>query len=377
MSKLSKYILLSFMTFLLYACDGKDAISKKLIARYENIVNAELKNNIRSFENTYDARLEIPDFKCKADKQFIKCISNNIFFFKEGQEIFNIKNLEFHSNEIYKAENKGLISLKDYYNEFLKSDERLQTSVHIKGIRLSKELVKSIKEDLAYEFKDSKVYNFLAGLIEDEYELSLSHIFDISSLTEVDKELKYDFFQKLRNQTNTFHLDLGANANIKNSILNTLEKELDLKFDTQNLTYSKTFIDKLRNEFKLLLPKLSELSKEVTSLNNIKLSLRLDTQGVFESYVNTAKTYLETNENTDAKQDLQIKNILNILEDITKESVYKMNLNIKFKNILLKDYEKEGLQTIEKITINNENFTEFFKELALFLAINWFIQNEF
>ena len=112
--------------------------------------------------------------------------------------------------------------------------------------------------------------------------------------------------------------------------------------------------------FDLLLPQLPHF----ISINDLKFNFSLDTENALQPYVDILKSSLELQKNTskDEQETLKLDKILTLLEDMAKNPIYKLHINAQFKDVLLKDYQKEGAEVIEKITINDKDFTDIFKE---------------
>ncbi|ARJ56361.1 JlpA family lipoprotein adhesin [Campylobacter cuniculorum] len=355
---MKKYILMGLSALILCGCG--ESVSQELVKRYETMINTKLKEGTNQLKEMYNVELEMPDFSCKTDKNFIKCTSNNIAIFykeprKEKYEIFSIKSIEYDFNEIYKGENKGLISIQDYYNELFKDNKKLETSLNIKGIRLSQDVIENTKiKDV--NFEDIKVKNLIIKLIQEEY--NLNHI---NYTTLSNKALKYDFSQKFYNTKNSLNLNYGGSVNLKEEGFTALEKELEVKFNTQTLNYERNSTNELSKvNFDLLLPQLPHF----ISINDLKFNFSLDTENALQPYVDILKSSLELQKNTskDEQETLKLDKILTLLEDIIKNPVYNIDINAQFKDILLKDYQKEGVEVIEKITINGKDFTDILKK---------------
>lgn len=358
---MKKYLLLSLSTLVLCSC-ADNKISQELVQKYETRINTELKDQINILNQEYDGiNIQIPNFKCDADNNFIKCVSNNITFSAQGQELFNIKSLQFRSNEVYKGKDEGLISIKKYYDELFKNNKKLETSFSIKGFKLSKEISQNILENATMISNDENMINFLTEFVQDEYNLD-----GVSYTTSSNGELKFEGSEKFYNAKNSTTLSLDGSVSIKELMFDVLEKEMNAKFDTQTLNFDKNFTDKLNNQFDLLLPKLADIGKEFGSINDIKFNISLDTKNAFEPYVTMAKGYLgmQKSQSKDEKEALIADKALSVLEDITKNPVYKLNIEAKFKNTLLKDYQKEGAEVVQKFTINGKDFTEILKDFT-------------
>lgn len=360
---MKKYILFGLSALVLYGC-GENKISQDLVKRYETTINAKLKEQVGFINEKYNGvSLEIPDFKCGADDSFIKCVSNDIKLTEKETEFLNIRSVEFRSNEVYRGENKGLISVKEYYERLFKDNKELETSFNVEGVRFSEKVIENVSKDTASLPNDIRA--LILEFVADEYGLS-----GTAHTASSNGELKYDISQKLYNTKNSIDLDYEGSLNVKESVFVALEEEMGAKFDTQTLSFNKDFTDKLSSQFDLFLPRFTDLGKNFISLNHARLNLSLNTQNVFEPYINIAKGYLGTqkNQNRDQKEALLISEILGLLEDIAKDPVYKVNVKARFKNVLLKDYPEEGLELIQELTINGKDFTDTFKELTFMIG---------
>ncbi|EII4362179.1 hypothetical protein LHL33_001558 [Campylobacter jejuni] len=61
---------------------------------------------------------------------------------------------------------------------------------------------------------------------------------------------------------------------------------------------------------------------------------------------------------------------LAILNNITQNDDYKLNLDLKFKNIPVSDYSTQGIDSIEKLNINNQDATEALKIILPFIMFS-------
>lgn len=98
----------------------------------------------------------------------------------------------------------------------------------------------------------------------------------------------------------------------------------------------------------------------------------LKTEGVFSSYITTAKENLQTlkTQSQNEEQALIFDKALAILNNITQNDDYKLDLDLKFKNIPVSDYSTQGIDSIEKLSINNQDATEALKIILPFIMFS-------
>lgn len=365
---MKKYILFVLNVLIFYGCEGNE-IPQDLVKKYETAVNAELRKQVNLVNNEYnDVMLKIPDFKCGVDGSFVKCISNDATFSAGGSELFRVKNIELRSNEIYRGENKGLISIKEYYDELFKNNEKLEISLYIEGFKLSDKAIEIISEIVSKDATNlpNGIDELVLELIGDEYNLR-----GVVYTTFSDGEFRFDASQKLYSTTKPNSLGFGGSATLKEAVFDALEKDTGVKFDTQTLSINKDFKDKLDSQFDLYFQKFSAFGKEFGSINDTKLDVSLDTKNVFKPYVDMIKGYLSVlrDQDKDEKDAPLTTDVLSLLDDITKTPIYKFNVEVKFQNTL--DYKKKDLESIQKITINGRDFTDTFKKLVVTTGSIW------
>ncbi|EAL8252932.1 hypothetical protein DXG14_07905, partial [Campylobacter coli] len=151
----------------------------------------------------------------------------------------------------------------------------------------------------------------------------------------------------------------------KQKLLDFFE-EKGIKFNTETYAMDGKIIEQLLDQKEFAQP-----IQENIILNNFKINSSLDTKGVFENYITIAKGGLEALkiQSHNEEQTLLIDKALLALNEITKDTVYKLDLETVFKPIALSDYYKENVNVIEKLTINNQDFTETLKILFGFMML--------
>ncbi|EFT1376494.1 hypothetical protein HWF23_001596, partial [Campylobacter jejuni] len=146
-----------------------------------------------------------------------------------------------------------------------------------------------------------------------------------------------------------------------------------IKFNTQTLAMDEQAINELLNIANY--EQASDFSNTIQKyiiLNNFKIDSTLKTEGVFSSYIATAKENLQTlkAQSQNEEQALIFDKALAILNNITQNDDYKLNLDLKFKNIPVSDYSTQGIDSIEKLSINNQDATEALKIILPFIMFS-------
>ena len=85
----------------------------------------------------------------------------------------------------------------------------------------------------------------------------------------------------------------------------------------------------------------------------------------FSPSLKSSKTQSQNEE-----QALIFDKALAILNNITQNDDYKLNLDLKFKNIPVSDYSTQGIDSIEKLNINNQDATEALKIILPFIMFS-------
>ncbi|EIA96078.1 JlpA family lipoprotein adhesin [Campylobacter coli] len=345
--------------FFFSACSN--SLDKTTVAKYEERLNTQINETLKDFQQDMGVTIEISNFSCKGDGMFLRCSSPNFNVFAKDntqteQKLIEAKNLEIYSNEIYTGEEQGLISLKDYYDNLLSKNKNLKTSFTLEGFKLGEKVISDINASLSQS--DPKIQDYLAKLSSGVFTLSFEN-----SLFVKNSDYNNNFNMKINNQDLNF--DMNLNFDYKQSLLDFFEKA-GIKYNTQTYAIDEKAVEELLDQQGFAQP-----IQESVILNNFKINSSLDTQGVFENYITIAKGGLEALkiQSQNEEQTLLIDKALLALNEITKDEVYKLDLEAKFKPIALSDYPKEGINAVEKLTVNNQDFTETLRILFGFMMI--------
>nr|WP_139894201.1 lipoprotein adhesin JlpA [Campylobacter jejuni] len=364
---MKKGIFLSIGIAVLFSACG-NSIDEKTVKKYENQLNQTVKQEIASLSQDSGIKIEFSDFKCNADGDFIACLSPNFKTLAkdnndEYQELFQAKNIKIRSNEIYKGEANTSISIKEYYNDLFKNQKSIQSNLVFEDFKLGEKVVSDINASLFQQ--DPKIRSFINKLSSDSYTLSFDNSINKQENNYLDNlDIKF-YNAKLNFNTN-------LNINLKEDLLNYLDSK-GIKFNTQTLAMDEQAINELLNIANY--EQASDFSNTIQKyiiLNNFKIDSTLKTEGVFSSYITTAKENLQTlkTQSQNEEQALIFDKALAILNNITQNDDYKLNLDLKFKNIPVSDYSTQGIDSIEKLSINNQDATEALKIILPFIMFS-------
>ncbi|ASQ33694.1 hypothetical protein CGZ84_04770 [Campylobacter jejuni] len=364
---MKKGIFLSIGIAVLFSACG-NSIDEKTVKKYENQLNQTVKQEIASLSQDSGIKIEFSDFKCNADGDFIACLSPNFKTLAkdnndEYQELFQAKNIKIRSNEIYKGETNTSISIKEYYNDLFKNQKSIQSNLVFEDFKLGEKVVSDINASLFQQ--DPKISSFINKLSSDSYTLSFDNSINKQENNYLDNlDIKF-YNAKLNFNTN-------LNINLKEDLLNYLDSK-GIKFNTQTLAMDEQAINELLNMVNY--EQASDFSNTIQKyiiLNNFKIDSTLKTEGVFSSYIATAKENLQTlkAQSQNEEQALIFDKALAILNNITQNDDYKLNLDLKFKNIPVSDYSTQGIDSIEKLSINNQDATEALKIILPFIMFS-------
>ncbi|EJI5373791.1 JlpA-like lipoprotein, partial [Campylobacter jejuni] len=364
---MKKGIFLSIGIAVLFSACG-NSIDEKTVKKYENQLNQTVKQEIASLSQDSGIKIEFSDFKCNADGDFIACLSPNFKTLAkdnndEYQELFQAKNIKIRSNEIYKGEANTSISIKEYYNDLFKNQKSIQSNLVFEDFKLGEKVVSDINASLFQQ--DPKIRSFINKLSSDSYTLSFDNSINKQENNYIDNlDIKF-YNAKLNFNTN-------LNINLKEDLLNYLDSK-GIKFNTQTLAMDEQAINELLNIANY--EQASDFSNTIQKyiiLNNFKIDSTLKTEGVFSSYITTAKENLQTlkTQSQNEEQALIFDKALAILNNITQNDDYKLNLDLKFKNIPVSDYSTQGIDSIEKLSINNQDGTEALKIILPFIMFS-------
>ncbi|MCW1656571.1 lipoprotein adhesin JlpA [Campylobacter jejuni] len=364
---MKKGIFLSIGIAVLFSACG-NSIDEKTVKKYENQLNQTVKQEIASLSQDSGIKIEFSDFKCNADGDFIACLSPNFKTLAkdnndEYQELFQAKNIKIRSNEIYKGEANTSISIKEYYNDLFKNQKSIQSNLVFEDFKLGEKVVSDINASLFQQ--DPKISSLINKLSSDSYTLSFDNSINKQENNYIDNlDIKF-YNAKLNFNTN-------LNINLKEDLLNYLDSK-GIKFNTQTLAMDEQAINELLNIANY--EQASDFSNTIQKyiiLNNFKIDSTLKTEGVFSSYITTAKENLQTlkTQSQNEEQALIFDKALAILNNITQNDDYKLNLDLKFKNIPVSDYSTQGIDSIEKLSINNQDATEALKIILPFIMFS-------
>ncbi|EAI4875307.1 hypothetical protein CNT72_08805 [Campylobacter jejuni] len=368
---MKKGIFLSIGIAVLFSACG-NSIDEKTVKKYENQLNQTVEQEIASLSQDSGIKIEFSDFKCNADGDFIACLSPNFKTLAkdnndEYQELFQAKNIKIRSNEIYKGEANTSISIKEYYNDLFKNQKSIQSNLVFEDFKLGEKVVSDINASLFQQ--DPKISSFINKLSSDSYTLSFDNSINKQENNYLDNlDIKF-YNAKLNFNTN---LNINLNINLKEDLLNYLDSK-GIKFNTQTLAMDEQAINELLNIANY--EQASDFSNTIQKyiiLNNFKIDSTLKTEGVFSSYITTAKENLQTlkTQSQNEEQALIFDKALAILNNITQNDNYKLNLDLKFKNIPVSDYSTQGIDSIEKLSINNQDATEALKIILPFIMFS-------
>ncbi len=350
---MKKGIFLSIGIAVLFSACG-NSIDEKTVKKYENQLNQTVKQEIASLSQDSGIKIEFSDFKCNADGDFIACLSPNFKTLAkdnndEYQELFQAKNIKIRSNEIY--------------NDLFKNQKSIQSNLVFEDFKLGEKVVSDINASLFQQ--DPKISSLINKLSSDSYTLSFDNSINKQENNYIDNlDIKF-YNAKLNFNTN-------LNINLKEDLLNYLDSK-GIKFNTQTLAMDEQAINELLNIANY--EQASDFSNTIQKyiiLNNFKIDSTLKTEGVFSSYITTAKENLQTlkAQSQNEEQALIFDKALAILNNITQNDDYKLNLDLKFKNIPVSDYSTQGIDSIEKLSINNQDATEALKIILPFIMFS-------
>lgn len=345
------------------ACSNNEP-SEKIVQKYEVFLNTSVKQEIQTSlgDDTDKVDITFSPFVCKADSGFILCNSQNLSLRdkESNKEMLSIAKLEIRANDYYSGDATGLISFKDYVDDVLKKNKKAESTFSMKGIKLG-EAVKADMQNGIRSIGDTNIEQFLNKLTEDEYNFEFYNTYE----KEAD-ELKSQGYFSFNNARNTLNYKLSVNPIRFNSNFYQALDSVDLKFNTDTYDVNRDALNKLlesQNDYNTP-NKLKDFGLNFAKgmkLSGFNMDFSIDTENLFEGYVNMAKGLLQTNDNPQISSLTQ--KALVALNDITKNPVYKINLAVKLKDdVIVADYDKIGLDSVENITLNGQDFTKEFKE---------------
>ncbi|EAH5976880.1 hypothetical protein I8918_00530 [Campylobacter upsaliensis] len=344
------------LAFFLNACSSND-LSDEVVKKYEKSLNDSTQKIIQEQMSAFpNLKIDFKNFTCKADKAFVECQSPNFSLSNEKAKIFDIQNIKFRSNEIYTENNiSGLISYKDYYTHLFAKHDKLEANLIFENLKLSDESIKAVENASKQLINDEKIAKLMQDLSKDTYNFTYT-----SLTTKNDKKLNYAFSYKLDNNKENV-ISTNLKGSFKEEIF-TLLDNLNVKFDTDQLAVNLTnspqkFEEDFNNNFE-------EFLKQGT-LKEFDFNFNLQTNNTFSPYINMAKASLEAlqNQSSNEEQNLLYSQVLELINDISKDPLYKLNLALGFKDIPVSDFINLKEESIAKITINGKDFSAILKTI--------------
>lgn len=362
--KKSILLALSASVLVFFIACSNNGPSEKIVQKYEVSLNTSLKQEIQTTlgNDTDKVDITFSPFVCKADSGFILCNSQNLSLRdkESNKEMLSIAKLEIRTNEYYSGDATGLISFKDYVDDVLKKNKKAESTLSIKGVKLG-EAVKAAMQNDIRSISDTNIEQFLNKFTEDEYNFEFYNTYE----KEAD-ELKSQGYFSFNNARNTLNYKLSIDPIRFNSNFYQALDSRNLKFNTDTYDINQEALNKLiesQNDYNTP-NKLNDFILDFTKgikLSGFNMDFSIDTENLFEGYVNMAKGLLQTNDNP--KFGSLTQKTLAALDDITKNPIYKINLAVKLKgDVIVADYDKIGLDSVENITLNGQDFTKEFKE---------------
>ncbi|WP_170999725.1 JlpA family lipoprotein adhesin [Campylobacter aviculae] len=343
---MKKYIVLFLSVIFFFACND-NSLDKNIAKKYKNNLNSQIQDTLKDMQEEFEIKIEFHDFQCQSNDNFVKCTSPNLeIFSKNNKKLLKIKSIELSSNEVYTGDKKGLISIKDLQEFLFSKNKQLQSKITFKDLKLSNEMIDEIKKIPLN--KNPKINNYLYELAANPYTISFENL-----NSEKDNSHYNDILNISIQNNNKLDFNLNLNIAYKSKLLDILDS-IGLKYNTDSLSTEEISDNNTDLNFAF-----SQIQENII-IQNIKLASSLDTKGVFENYIEVAKSMLNLSKEQSQKEDqvLIFDKTLKTFEKITQNPIYKLDIEMFFKNISLDAYSQEKEKAIEKLTINGEDFTE-------------------
>lgn len=359
---------LGILVLFLGACSSND-LSDEIVKKYEKSLNDSAQKTIQEQMNVLPhLKVDFKNFTCKADKAFIECQSPNFSLSNGEIKLFDIQNIKYRTNEIYTENNtSGFISYKDYYTHLFTKQDKLEANLTFESLKLSDESIKTIENASKQLINDEKVAKLMQDLSKDTYNFTYT-----LTTTKGDKKLNYDFSYQLNN-----HKENAISTNLKGDFkeeIFALLDDLNVKFDTNQLAFNLANLSKEleenfnNNNFKEFEENFNNTFEEILkqgTFKEFKFNFNLQTNNAFSPYINIAKAFLEAlqNQSVNEEQNLLYSQVLELINDISKDPLYKLNLVLGFKDIALSDFINLKEENIANITINGRDFSAILKTI--------------
>ncbi|HEF3563447.1 TPA: hypothetical protein R9129_001786, partial [Campylobacter upsaliensis] len=237
---------------------------------------------------------------------------------------------------------------------FAKHD-KLEANLIFENLKLSDESIKAVENASKQLINDEKIAKLMQDLSKDTYNFTYT-----SLTTKNDKKLNYAFSYKFDNNKENV-ISTNLKGSFKEEIF-TLLDNLNVKFDTNQLAVNLTnspqkFEEDFNNNFE-------EFLKQGT-LKEFNFNFNLQTNNAFSPYINMAKASLEAlqNQSSNEEQNLLYSQVLELINDVSKDPLYKLNLALGFKDIPVSDFINLKEESIAKITINGKDFSAILKTI--------------
>uniref|UniRef100_UPI000577084C JlpA family lipoprotein adhesin n=1 Tax=Campylobacter jejuni TaxID=197 RepID=UPI000577084C len=328
------------------ACSNE--VKDETIKTFQQTINSEFDKMTKEINNPR-LQIDFSPFACKADKEFIFCENQGMSFINKEENLLavKIKNIQLKTNEYYDGKEKGFINLKQFWDNVFQRDKKAETHFLIKGVSTSQQYSAQIKEglekDLTRSNVDPKIINYLKKFVDDESNYEFSRL-----ATKNENSITANANFKIYNSRNNFKIDMDIkNATFNPDIFKVFD-DANITFDTQTQNINKESFDKILANSDKSMIFISNLFNYI-NLDTANINIELDTENLFNGYVNMAKGYLQTlSEPVFAPLK---ERILNAIDYGTKDKNYKLELQAQFKkDLLLKDYK--NINALEKITLN-------------------------
>lgn len=360
-----KYFILLNCALFLGACSNQ--VSDEMAKKYENGLNKDFKEAILQSSNNENVKIETDNFTCKADGKFVTC-ENSKFAVSEKKpdgtetKLIESQGFSLKTNNFYLGDKEGNISLKEMVNNVFENNDKIQSNVKIKSLKLSESMVKEFNE-LALFTDNAKIAQLMKDLAGDSYDLEMDY-----NVAQDEKNYE-NFFDIKLNNTKENKATISLKAILDKNVWGAMGEEL--LFDTATQTISEQSYKKIEDE-NFLASRMPEILK-LAKLKDLKIDLALQTNDAFKPYIAMGKASLEALKNQEGvneKQTLFYDKVVSVIDELDKNPLYKLNLEFIFKDIPLLDFSQAPENAVEKITLNGKDFSEVLEMLQAFAMLS-------